>query len=104
VSSQLRRPARACVAACLLVGVAAPAAAAADARDVARTYLNDNAGRFGVTRADVADMTVMSSYATAGTGVTHVNLNQRHQGWRSSAGTSRSTSARTARSSSRPAR
>ena len=50
------------------------------ARDVARDYLNANADQFGVTSADVAEVFVMSSYKTTGTGVTHVNVNQRHQG------------------------
>ncbi|HEX6023429.1 MAG TPA: M36 family metallopeptidase [Solirubrobacter sp.] len=64
------------VAACAL---AAPAAAHADARDIAREYLNANPGKFGVTAADVADAFVMSSYKTSGTGVTHVNFNQRYK-------------------------
>ena len=72
-----RGPIAVLVAACAL---AAPAIASADARDVARDYLNAHPDKFGVTSADVADVFVMSSYTTSGTGVTHVNVNQRHQG------------------------
>ena len=69
------------MAAAALVGSVAPASAASsDPRDIARAYLSDNAQRFGVTSADVADASVMSSYKTAATGVTHVNINQRLQG------------------------
>ncbi len=77
MSCTLRGPVTVLVAACAL---AAPAAAHADARDIARDYLNANPERFGVTSADVADAFVMSSYTTSGTGVTHVNVNQRHEG------------------------
>ena len=72
-----RGPVAVLVAACAL---AAPATASADPRDVARDYLNAHPDKFGVTSADVADVFVMSSYTTSGTGVTHVNVNQRHQG------------------------
>ena len=72
-----RGPVAVLVAACAL---AAPATASADARDIARDYLNAHPDKFGVTSADVADVFVMSSYTTSGTGVTHVNVNQRHQG------------------------
>ncbi len=61
--------------------LAVPATAAAqEPRDVARAYLTQNAAQFGVTAADVADMTTTSLYVTASTGVTHVNLNQRYNG------------------------
>ena len=72
-----RGPVAVLVAACAL---AAPATAAADARDVARDYLDANPDKFGVTSADFADVFVMSVYKTSGTGVTHVNVNQRYQG------------------------
>lgn len=61
--------------------LAVPATAAAqEPRDIARDYLTQNAAQFGVSAADVADTTVTSQYVTAGTGVTHVNLNQRYNG------------------------
>ena len=61
--------------------LAVPATAAAqEPRDIARAYLTANAAQFGVTAADVADTTITSQYVTAGTGVTHVNLNQRYNG------------------------
>ena len=47
--------------------------------DVARDYVSAHAGKFGVLRADVADLSVLSSYKTSGTGVTHVNLTQRRR-------------------------
>ena len=72
-----RGPVAVLVAACAL---AAPATASADARDIARDYLNAHPDKFGVTSADVTDIFVMSSYTTSGTGVTHVNVNQRHEG------------------------
>ena len=43
--------------------------------------MNAHAGKFGVLRADVADLSVLSSYKTSGTGVTHVNLTQRVDGY-----------------------
>jgi hypothetical protein len=48
--------------------------------DVALSYVDANAAELGVTRADVADLFVTSSYRSSHNGVTHVNLNQRYQG------------------------
>jgi extracellular elastinolytic metalloproteinase len=48
--------------------------------DVALSYVGANAGELGVTRADVADLVVTSSYRSSHSGVTHVNLNQRFKG------------------------
>ena len=48
--------------------------------DVALSYVDANAADLGVTRADVADLFVTSSYRSSHNGVTHVNLNQRFQG------------------------
>jgi len=47
--------------------------------DVALSYADANAAELGVTRADVADLFVTSSYRSSHNGVTHVNLNQRFQ-------------------------
>src|SRR5829696_7018119 len=68
------------LAAALAIGGAAPAYAALT-EDAAREYVSDNAGRFGVLPADVADLAVLSSYTTSGTGVTHVSVTQRHGGF-----------------------
>jgi extracellular elastinolytic metalloproteinase len=54
--------------------------AEAGAVDVALRYVDANAAKLGVTRADVADLVVTSSYTSSHSGVTHVNLNQRFQG------------------------
>ncbi|HZK51851.1 MAG TPA: hypothetical protein VFD47_09840, partial [Actinomycetota bacterium] len=43
-------------------------------------YVEDNAAKLGVTRADVADVFITSKYKSSHNGVTHVNLNQRYQG------------------------
>ena len=48
--------------------------------DAAFRYVDANAAEFGVTRADVADLVVTSSYRSSHSGVTHVNLNQRFEG------------------------
>jgi extracellular elastinolytic metalloproteinase len=48
--------------------------------DDAFDYVNDNAARLGVTRADVGDVFVTSKYTSSHSGITHVNLNQRFQG------------------------
>jgi extracellular elastinolytic metalloproteinase len=48
--------------------------------DVALGYVDASAAALGVTRADVADLAVTSSYRSSHNGVTHVNLNQRFQG------------------------
>jgi hypothetical protein len=60
--------------------VGAPAAAAQTPREVALRYAADHAAALGVTRADVADLGVTSEYRSADSGVTHVNVVQRHQG------------------------
>ena len=62
-----------------LSAVGGGAAATADPREVAESYLDKQAGTLGVTRADVAELTVTSRYRSAASGVTHVNLNQRFQ-------------------------
>ena len=74
---KLRGPLPVLVAVSAFAGGATPAFAAADARDVARAYLEANAAKFGVTSADFADVTFTSVYETKGLGVTHVNMNQR---------------------------
>ena len=74
---KLRGPLPVLVAVSAFAGGATPAFAAADARDVARAYLEANAAQFGVSSADLADMTFTSVYETKGLGVTHVNMNQR---------------------------
>ena len=66
--------------AALAIGGAAPAYAAST-EDAARDYVSANAAKFGVLAADVADLSVLSSYKTAGTGVTHVSVAQRTQGY-----------------------
>jgi hypothetical protein len=48
--------------------------------DIALSYVGANAAELGVTRADVADLVVTSSYKSSHSGVTHVNLNQRFRG------------------------
>jgi extracellular elastinolytic metalloproteinase len=53
---------------------------AGEARDIAFRHVRANAADFGVTRADVADLAVMSSYASDHSGVRHVNLAQQHRG------------------------
>ena len=68
------------LAAALAVFAAAPAYAAST-EDVARQYVSTHAGQFGVQAADVAEMAEISSYKTAGTGVTHVSLGQRRDGY-----------------------
>jgi extracellular elastinolytic metalloproteinase len=68
------------VAAAVCPAVAAAQVGAADARDIALDYVRDNAGALGTTRADVADLAVMSSYRSSHNRVTHVSVNQRHRG------------------------
>ena len=74
---KLRGPLPVLVAVSAFAGGATPAFAAADARDAARAYLEANAAKFGVSSADLSDMTFTSVYETKGLGVTHVNMNQR---------------------------
>jgi extracellular elastinolytic metalloproteinase len=47
---------------------------------IALEHVSGNAADLGVTSADVADLVVTSRYTSAHSGITHVNLNQRHQG------------------------
>jgi extracellular elastinolytic metalloproteinase len=68
------------LAAALAIGGATPAYAATT-EDVAREYVSSHAATFGVRAADVADLSMLSSYRTSGTGVTHVSLAQRHAGY-----------------------
>ena len=68
----------------LALGVVAGASSAPepgtdDAVAVAVAHVERNAAELGVTRADVADLVVTSAYETPHNGVTHVNLNQRHE-------------------------
>ena len=62
-----------------LVGVSEGVAAAQTPREVALKYAVDNAGEFGVTPADVANLTVTYEYRSAHNGVTHVNVRQVHE-------------------------
>ena len=66
--------------AALALGGAAPAFAAST-EDIAREHVSAHAATFGVRAADVAQMSVQSSYTTSQTGVTHVSLVQRHAGY-----------------------
>lgn len=47
--------------------------------EIATSYLRANPDRYDVTAADLADLAVLSSYTSRHTGVTHVNLAQRHK-------------------------
>jgi hypothetical protein len=67
------------LAVALAFGGATPALAASN-EDVARDYVRTHADRFGVAGSDVADLAVLRSYKTAGTGVTHVTVGQRRDG------------------------
>jgi extracellular elastinolytic metalloproteinase len=68
------------VAAAVCPAVATAQVGAADAREIALDYVRDNAGDLGTTRADVAELAVMSSYRSSHNRVTHVTVNQRHRG------------------------
>ena len=59
--------------------ISAGSASTADAVEAALAHVQKAAPELGVTEADVADLTVSSSYVSDRNGVTHVNLNQRHQ-------------------------
>ena len=48
--------------------------------DIAVTYLRDEAGTYGLTSDDVAELDVRSSVPTAHNGATHVNVGQRFDG------------------------
>jgi extracellular elastinolytic metalloproteinase len=70
-----------------LIPIAVPPAGAqrsarspGDPVDIALDHVREAAPDLGVRRADVTDMVVASSYSSAHNGVTHVNLNQRHDG------------------------
>ena len=62
--------------------VSAPAGegGAVDARAIAVAHVSANASSLGVGAADVGDLAVTSLYRSPHSGVTHVNLNQRHEG------------------------
>ena len=51
-----------------------------DALSIALDHVTTNAADLGVTRADVANLVVTTSYRSTASGVTHVNLNQRFRG------------------------
>jgi extracellular elastinolytic metalloproteinase len=51
-----------------------------EAVDIAIDHVQRNAAEHGVETADVAELVVASAYRSRHTRVTHVNLNQRHQG------------------------
>ena len=53
---------------------------AGDELGIALSHVRANATELGVTTADVADLVVASSYRSAASGITHVNLNQRFRG------------------------
>ncbi len=57
-----------------------PPGAGDDPIEVALSYADGNAAELGVTSADVDDLFVTSAYTSSHNGVTHVNLNQRHDG------------------------
>jgi fungalysin metallopeptidase (M36)/fungalysin/thermolysin propeptide/PA domain-containing protein/immune inhibitor InhA-like protein len=61
-------------------GSAPESAADANPDDLAIDYVRQHADRLGVSREDLNDVFVLSSYASEDNGVTHVNLNQRYQG------------------------
>ncbi len=48
--------------------------------DIALTYLRAQRADFGLTEADLKDVTITSSYTSAHNGVTHVYLRQRYEG------------------------
>lgn len=62
------------------MGADAAGGSADDPVDVAVGHIQDNASEFNVSRADVSDLRVSSSYRSSHNRVTHVNLNQRHDG------------------------
>ncbi len=51
-----------------------------DPVQIALDHLRGDPAAFGVTGADLSGLAVASSYRSAHSGVTHVNVNQRHQG------------------------
>lgn len=58
----------------------APGAGAADANDIAIDYVKQNKQELGLTGSDVNDMRVTSKVVDAGTGTTHVYLQETHKG------------------------
>jgi hypothetical protein len=76
---KVRGPFPVLLAAVALSGAAPAYAASAD--DTARDYVSAHASKFGVLSADVRELAIQGSYQTAGTGVTHVSVVQRHQGF-----------------------
>ncbi len=69
----------AALAAILLMLVSVPALAA-DAGDVARTYIDAHRAELGLTAADLQDMVVRDRYVTQHNGVTHIYYQQRLDG------------------------
>jgi hypothetical protein len=51
-----------------------------DALDLAMNYLRGAAQNYGVTKADVGELTVRSAYTSRHNGVTHVNVYQKYKG------------------------
>ncbi|GGI07960.1 M36 family metallopeptidase [Egicoccus halophilus] len=51
-----------------------------DPDDIAIEHLRREAATYGLTAADLTELTVRSSFTSAANGATHVNLNQQHQG------------------------
>lgn len=58
----------------------AQAQTATDPRETALRFLQENPSKFGLRKADVADVRVTDSYLTKHNGVTHVWVQQQHQG------------------------
>ena len=63
----------------LVLVPASAAMAQGSPRDIALRHLTENARALGVERADVAELAVTSEYRSRHSGVTHVNVNQRHR-------------------------
>jgi extracellular elastinolytic metalloproteinase len=61
-------------------GAQAPGRSSTDPVAIARAHLAAHAAELGVTRADVTDLAVASSYESSHNRVTHVNLTQRFEG------------------------
>src|SRR5918999_1834152 len=78
---QLHARGRIAVLATALTLVPASAAVAQGSpREIALRHLSENAAALGVERADLKDLAVISEYRSRHSGVTHVNVNQRHRG------------------------
>jgi hypothetical protein len=63
-----------------MVGASAARQSSQDPVDAAVGFIQDNTLDFGVSRTDVSDLRVLSTYKSSHNGVTHVNLNQRRDG------------------------